>query len=75
MTTFARNLHWLRTQRSLDQKDVAQIVGVQPHTVSDWECGKRVPNWDNLERLQALFGDTAMLDLGLITAYDEVRKP
>jgi DNA-binding transcriptional regulator YiaG len=58
---FSRDLRWLRVQAHLDQEQLALCVGVQPHTVSDWERGRRRPNFKNQKALRVVFGDTALL--------------
>jgi transcriptional regulator with XRE-family HTH domain len=74
MTTFHQNLRWLRIQYHLYQVQVAQCVGVHPHTVSDWECGYYLPNAEQLARLREVFGDTALLDVELLAAHEERQR-
>ena len=40
---FAFNLHYLRKQNRLNQKQLAEIVGKSVSTVSAWEKETRVP--------------------------------
>ena len=36
----------LRKEKSLSQKEVADIIGVSDKTISKWECGEGFPSVD-----------------------------
>jgi repressor LexA len=56
---FASNLKYLRLKNNLEQKDVAEIVGVTHYTtISKWERGKSEPRAYQLIRLAEYFGVT-----------------
>ena len=48
---FAQRLVALRTQRSLNQEELAKRAGLQATAVSHFETGTRKPSFDNLRRL------------------------
>jgi DNA-binding XRE family transcriptional regulator len=70
---FAANLTFLRVQSNLDQATLALCVGVHPHTISDWECARYLPNADQQAQLRRVFGDTALLDVERLEAYERER--
>lgn len=41
---FSENLKKLRLQKKLTQEQVADILGVNAHTISRWECGTTLPD-------------------------------
>jgi transcriptional regulator with XRE-family HTH domain len=71
---FAHNLRWLRRTINLDQGQLALCVGVHEQTVSNWECGRRFPSACHRLRLREVFGDTALLDVALLEAYEDMRE-
>lgn len=44
-----------RVNRKLTQNEVAIALGVTKKTVSSWENGKTVPNFDKIEALCGLY--------------------
>ena len=36
----------LRKEKSLSQKEVADIIGISDKTISKWECGEGFPSVD-----------------------------
>lgn len=51
--------HDLRTWRErkfLSQAELARRVEVDPHTVSDWETGKKEPQRRNIRKLAEVLG-------------------
>ena len=46
----------LRASKSMTQKQVADILGVQPKTVSKWETGKGFPDVSVISKLADIFG-------------------
>jgi transcriptional regulator with XRE-family HTH domain len=53
--SFHENLRFLRTQKGLKQKDVAEILKMPPNTYNGYETGKRMPNIELLKELSSLF--------------------
>lgn len=54
-----------RTERGLTQRQVADSLGVEPNTVSQWESGVREPRVCQLPKLAELFGCTVDELLGI----------
>lgn len=47
---------FLRRRAGLTQRELAKLVGVRQHTISQWESGARVPRGDLADRyVLALF--------------------
>ncbi len=52
---------FIRIQRknlNLSQSKLAEMLGVEPQTVSKWERGLGMPDYDNVNRLREIFGCT-----------------
>ena len=62
---FSELLRGLRAGKGLSQKKLAEIVGVSPGNVSDWESGKTKPGYVALAALARCFGVSADYLLGL----------
>lgn len=66
----------LRTAAGLTQKQLAEAIGVTPHTVYRWERGMVPPHVQSLQAMARLFGvslDT--IDLDTTRDDDGRRKP
>lgn len=61
----ANRIHELRLHHSLTQKQLADLIGVKPHTISQYEHGLRKPILRNVNALAKLFGVSAAYLLGL----------
>lgn len=48
---FPERLKEMRLKRGLTQKELGEKVGVKQNTFTNWENGKREPNFDNLIKL------------------------
>lgn len=51
--------HFIREQRKklgLSQLKLAEMLYVEPQTISKWERGLGMPDYDNVERLKEIFG-------------------
>lgn len=59
-----KNLAKLRRSRGLTQRDVAELVGVTPGCVAQWEHGA-MPNLEHLAALTSAFRVTAEYLMGL----------
>lgn len=46
------NVNAMRMDRGLSQDQLAKLLGVSQTTVSNWECGRSMPNRNNLERFE-----------------------
>jgi len=56
---FSELLRGLRAEKGFSQKKLAEIVGVSPGNVSDWESGKAKPGYVALAALSRCFGVSA----------------
>lgn len=56
------NLKIRRIQRSLSQKDLAEIIGVTSQSISDYERGKTIPSYDNMVKISKAL-ETPVQDL------------
>lgn len=54
--TVAGNIKRLRHNKKLSAAGLADQIGVSQSTVSDWECGKKMPRAAAIEKLAAFFG-------------------
>lgn len=61
----ANRIQELRLHHSLTQKQLADLIGVKPHTISQYEHGLRKPILRNVNALAKLFGVSAAFLLGL----------
>ncbi len=52
------NVHAIRMSRGLSQHELAKLLDVAQTTVSNWECGKSLPNRSNIERFEEALGVT-----------------
>lgn len=66
---FAKNLNRYLNRFGVDQKIVAEAVGVAPSTFNEWSKGKKYPRIDKIELLAQYFG---VLKSDLIENKDEV---
>ena len=65
-----KRLKELRTRRGLKQEKLAELIDVDPTTISNIENGKNYPSLINLENL------LKVLDFSFIEAFDfEHKKP
>lgn len=53
-----KGLRRLRLQAELQQKDIAELLGVTTPTIAHWECGTRDPGLRYITQLKELFGCT-----------------
>ena len=54
MTSFTNRLVQLRKKRGLTQQQIADEIGVNRGSYSNWEKGKREPSFENLIKLADL---------------------
>ncbi len=54
MTIFTERLKELRLKKGLTQTELGEKVGVKQNTFTNWENGKREPNFENLIKLADL---------------------
>lgn len=64
-----------RKTAGMDQRDLADELGIAVQTVSSWETGARRPNIDMLIRLTEIFGCTADELLGIERKTSERDVP
>lgn len=61
---FQQNLKQLIRDSGIEQKEIAEKVGVSTSTVSDWVNGRTYPRVDAMQRLARLFGTSTELLVG-----------
>lgn len=54
----AQNLKYLREQRSVNQNELAEILGVVQATIGNWEAGRREPELSMIVQLAEYFNVT-----------------
>lgn len=54
MKVFSERLKELRLKKGLTQTELGEKVGVKQNTFTNWENGKREPNFENLIKLADL---------------------
>lgn len=64
MTTFTNRLIQLRKIRGLTQQQIADKIGVNRGSYSNWEKGKREPNFETLLKLASILNTTTSYLLG-----------
>ena len=52
---FPQRLKELRLKKGLTQTELGERVGVKQNTFTNWENGKREPNFENLSMLACIF--------------------
>lgn len=55
-STVAENIRRLRQSEKISAAVLADKIGVSQSTVSDWECGKKMPRSASIEKLAEFFG-------------------
>lgn len=55
MEIFGRRLREVRKSKKLTQQQIADEIGVNRGSYSNWEKGKREPSFENLIKLADLF--------------------
>lgn len=58
MTVFSNNMKKYRQQKSLTQEQVAELLKINPQTVSRWECGTTLPDVLLLPEIARLYAVT-----------------
>lgn len=61
-TYYAETLKVARNLRKLTQKELAALIGVTVGTVSQWECGLRVPQLRHRRMLADALGEFRLLE-------------
>lgn len=55
----------LREEKNLSQEQVAKEIGINFRTIGNYECGRREPSIDIIEKLCIYFGVSAGYLLGI----------
>lgn len=71
MEKFHEKLKMLRKKQGLTQKEVADLVHVDRPRYTNWEIGRREPNFENLSMLACIFD--VSIDY-LLSEYLEISK-
>lgn len=48
---FSKNLKYIRTKKNIDQKEMAEDLGIAQSTLSCWETGLRSPDLDMVAKI------------------------
>ena len=71
-SAFSKRLKDLRNKRKLSQNDIADILNVKSNTISQYENGRREPDFSSLCRIADYFGVTTDYLLGIEDTPDIV---
>ena len=55
-TVIAKNINRLLAEKGMNQRELAQLLGVSAAAVSSWCCGMKAPRVDKVDAMAALFG-------------------
>lgn len=69
LSLFSERIKWLREKKGLNQKEVAEKVGMSQQGYSNIENGNREPNLTVLSKLPGILGESLDFMLG-VTDYD-----
>lgn len=61
---FPQRLKELRLKKGLTQTELGEKVGVKQNTFTNWENGKREPNFETLLKLASILNTTTSYLLG-----------
>lgn len=64
MSIFPQRLKELRLKKGLTQTELGEKVGVKQNTFTNWENGKREPNFETLLKLASILNTTTSYLLG-----------
>ncbi|MCF0134293.1 MAG: ImmA/IrrE family metallo-endopeptidase [Blautia sp.] len=53
---FEKNLKYFRLKKKMSKKDLAEMCGITPMAISNYESGKRVPDMETINKLAAALG-------------------
>lgn len=73
---FSKNLKYLRTKKNIDQKEMAEDLGIAQSTLSCWENGLRSPDLDMLSKISKyldVYDDFITKDLTENNSFDELE--
>lgn len=73
MTSFTNRLVQLRKKRGLTQQQIADEIGVNRGSYSNWEKGKREPSFENLVKLASILGTSTDYLLGTSNNYIDLE--
>lgn len=76
--SFAKTLKKLREERHMLQKELSELIGVAPNTVSNYEQGSRLPKYKTIEKIADVFGVTTDYLIGITpkkeNSLDDIEK-
>ena len=70
MKVFPQRLKELRLKKGLTQTELGEKVGVKQNTFTNWENGKREPNFETLLKLASILNTTTSYLLGEKNDFD-----
>lgn len=56
MVNFGKNLLEIRLFLDITQTELAERCNLKPSAISHFECGRRLPNFDNIKSLKQALG-------------------
>ncbi len=71
MEAFAKRLKELRTQRSLSQTSLAEMLEVSPRVYNRWERGAAIPRLDTVVKI----ADILQVSLDTLTGREDIKEP
>lgn len=63
-----------RTNKNMKQQDVADILGIKPNTLSNWEKGRTEPDIDTFVRLCDIYGIDCASLLEDVYAFKRIKS-
>ncbi|MCM0598092.1 helix-turn-helix domain-containing protein [Periweissella fabalis] len=55
LANIAVNLKNLRVSKDLSQRQLAEMLSINPSAISAWESGRNLPKYDHIEKLAAIY--------------------
>lgn len=50
-----QNIRKLRVEKGITAEQLSEMLGISPHSVYKWQCGKSLPSLDNMLLLGYIF--------------------
>lgn len=73
MKIFGKRLREVRKSKKLTQQQIADEIGVNRGSYSNWEKGKREPSFENLVKLASILGTSTDYLLGTSNNYIDLE--
>ena len=66
---FHDRLHELRHKKKITQSQLADVIGLKPTAISNYESGRHEPSFDRLKAMASFFNVSSDYLLGISDAY------